>query len=164
MEELSPRWLRPRWLERAVPIWSSQWGHSLLSGTVTSLSGAGPPKVASSSSQVSVPGQVSWVMACVLVGLSVWVCVCIYGGGRVRFYCLSLLFNVCKTLYLYFISISGQKGHDTVYLDMIIFAKGNTQSVIIENPTTNPIFIPMTFGGNWNMTHFKQEKRSRMSH
>lgn len=101
--------------------------------------------------------------ACVLVGLSVWVCVCIYGGGRVRFYYLSLLFNVCKTLYLYFISISGQKGHDTVYLDMIIFANSNTQSVIIENPTTT-VFLPMTVGSNWNMTHFKQEKRSRMSH
>lgn len=102
--ELSPSWLRPRWLEGAVPICPGR-GH-LCGGTPCCqvpwpLSGVGPPKVASSLSQVSVPGQVSRVTACVCVGLSVWVCVCICGGGGVRFYCLSLLFNVCKTLYLY---------------------------------------------------------------
>ena len=79
----------------------SLWRRSLQSWTKISLSVAGPPKVASSTPQVSLPSHVSLVTASVCVGVTVWVsvsaCVCVSvcmsvyvfvnvcGGGRVGF-------------------------------------------------------------------------------
>ena len=85
---LSYGWFQPRWPEGSAPAWCgasclpglgwSLWRRSLQPWTRISLSVAGPPEVASSAPQVSLPGHVSLVTASVCVGVSVYMRVYVF--------------------------------------------------------------------------------------